>query len=81
MSGQSSAASTGDPVLDTWVTDEGLQYVSLEKSPCGFVGTTSLVEDTTEPPYLSVQRPPGSRGNPDAEGATGPDHDHDAGAE
>lgn len=33
-------------------------------SPCGFVGTTSLVEYTTEPPYLSVQRPPESRENP-----------------
>jgi len=64
MSGSTSAASTGDAVLDTWVTDEGHQYVSLATSPCGFVATTSLVKYTTEPPYLSVQRPPESRENP-----------------
>jgi hypothetical protein len=46
---------------------DGLQYVSLQKSPCGFVGTTSLVEYIEEPPYIRVQDPPISRENPFAE--------------
>jgi KaiC/GvpD/RAD55 family RecA-like ATPase len=53
-----------DQVLDVWMADDGLQYVTLRKSPCGFVGTTSLVEYVEEPPYLRVQYPPGSRENP-----------------
>lgn len=56
-----------DQVLETWLTPDGLQYVSLRKSPCGFVGTTSLVEYTTEPPYVRIQSPPRSRENPMAE--------------
>lgn len=56
-----------EQVLQTWVTDGGLQYVSLKKSPCGFVGTTSLVEYTTEHPFLRVQDPPEDRENPYAE--------------
>jgi KaiC/GvpD/RAD55 family RecA-like ATPase len=57
-----------EQVLDTWVEDSGLQYVSLRKSPCGFVGSTSLVEYVEEPPYLRVQDPPTSRSNPYADG-------------
>jgi KaiC/GvpD/RAD55 family RecA-like ATPase len=53
-----------EQVLDTWVEDSGLQYVSLRKSPCGFVGSTSLVEYVEESPYLRVQDPPRSRENP-----------------
>ncbi|MUV87237.1 AAA family ATPase [Natronomonas sp. CBA1123] len=56
-----------EQVLRTWITDNGLQYVSLKKSPCGFVGTTSLVEYTTEHPFLRVQDPPEERENPYAE--------------
>jgi len=56
-----------EQVLRTWITENGLQYVSLGKSPCGFVGTTSMVEYTTEPPYLEVQSPPEERENPYAE--------------
>jgi KaiC/GvpD/RAD55 family RecA-like ATPase len=56
-----------EQVLETWMPSDGLQYVSLQKSPCGFVGTTSLVEYTDEPPYLRVQDPPMSRENPMAE--------------
>ncbi|WP_318570115.1 RAD55 family ATPase [Salinigranum marinum] len=56
--------STTDQVLDIWLEDGGLQYVTLQKSPCGFVGSTSLVEYVDEPPYLRVQRPPGTRENP-----------------
>lgn len=57
-------ANTAEQVVQTHVADDGLQYVSLRKSPCGFVGTTSLVEYTEEPPYLRVQRPPQQRDNP-----------------
>ncbi|WP_435195289.1 ATPase domain-containing protein [Natronomonas sp. EA1] len=56
-----------EQVLRTWITDAGLQYVTLKKSPCGFVGTTSLVEYTTDKPYLRVQDPPENRENPYAE--------------
>ncbi|QZA87634.1 AAA family ATPase [Salinarchaeum sp. IM2453] len=47
-----------EQVLKTWVEDDGLQYVTLKKSPCGFVGTTSLMEYTQRSPYLRVQSPP-----------------------
>jgi KaiC/GvpD/RAD55 family RecA-like ATPase len=56
-----------EQVLRTWISDDGLQYVTLEKSPCGFIGTTSLVEYIEEPPYLRVQEPPMDRENPYAE--------------
>jgi KaiC/GvpD/RAD55 family RecA-like ATPase len=56
-----------EQVLHTWIEDDGLQYLRLKKSPCGFVGTTSLVEYVTEPPYLRVQEPPRERENPYAE--------------
>ncbi|PSQ01608.1 hypothetical protein BRC94_03315, partial [Halobacteriales archaeon QS_5_70_17] len=55
---------TAEQVLETWLSDDGLQYVSLRKSPCGFVGTTSLVEYAEGPPYLRVQHPPTDRDNP-----------------
>jgi len=55
---------TAEQVLETWIADDGLQYVSLDKSPCGFVGTTSLVEYTTTPPYIEVEDPPQERENP-----------------
>jgi len=56
-----------EQVLETWIADDGLQYVSLRKSPCGFVGSTALVEYVDDPPYLRVQDPPQSRENPYAE--------------
>jgi len=56
-----------EQVLHTWIEDDGLQYVRLKKSPCGFVGTTSLVEYVTDPPYLRVQNPPRERENPYAD--------------
>jgi circadian clock protein KaiC len=56
-----------EQVLETWMPSDGLQYVSLQKSPCGFVGTTSLVEYVDDPPYLRVQDPPTTRENPYAE--------------
>lgn len=53
-----------EQVIRTWVRDDGLQYVTLKKSPCGFVGSTSLMEYIEEPPFLRVQSPPQSRTNP-----------------
>jgi circadian clock protein KaiC len=50
-----------EQVVETRVQDDGLQYLTLRKSPCGFVGTTSLVEYVAEPPYLRVQEPPEDR--------------------
>jgi hypothetical protein len=49
------------------VADDGLQYVTLRKSPCGFVGSTSLVEYVADPPYVRVQDPPATREHPAAE--------------
>jgi KaiC/GvpD/RAD55 family RecA-like ATPase len=59
-----------EQVLETWIGNDGLQYVTLRKSPCGFVGSTSLVEYIHDPPYLRVQGPPGAqkRTNPAATG-------------
>jgi len=46
--------------LETWVTDNGLQYIELKKSPSGFMGSTRLVEYIESKPYMRVQRPPGA---------------------
>lgn len=45
-------------VLRTWIDENGLQYVKLEKSPSGYMGSTRLVEYTDDEPYMNVQRPP-----------------------
>jgi hypothetical protein len=45
-------------VLRTWLADNGLQYLKLEKSPSGFLGSSRLVEYVDEPPFMHVQRPP-----------------------
>lgn len=58
---------TAEQVVETWLADDGLQYVRLQKSPCGSVGTSSLVEYLEDPPYLRVQSPPTDRENPMAE--------------
>jgi KaiC/GvpD/RAD55 family RecA-like ATPase len=50
-----------EQVLETRILDNGLQYLTLRKSPCGFVGSTSLVEYVEEPPYIRVQGPPQDR--------------------
>lgn len=55
---------TAEQVVETWLSDSGLQYVHLRKSPCGFVGTTSLVEYLEEAPYVAVQDPPSDRETP-----------------
>ena len=44
-------------MLKTWLHDNGLQYIKLEKSPIGHVGTTKLVEHVNYPPYVRIQRP------------------------
>jgi KaiC/GvpD/RAD55 family RecA-like ATPase len=46
--------------LETWVTDKGLQYIELQKSPSGFMGSTRLVEYIESEPYMRVQQPPGA---------------------
>lgn len=68
-----------EQILDTWVDDAGRQYLALRKSPCGFVGTTSLVEYINEPPYVRVQHPPQTRENPYSEEnpyVSDEEHDH-----
>lgn len=49
---------TATQVLETWLTDDGRQYLSLESSPTGAVGTTTLINHIDDPPYLEVQPPP-----------------------
>jgi KaiC/GvpD/RAD55 family RecA-like ATPase len=46
--------------LETWVNDKGLQYIELQKSPSGYMGSTRLVEYVDDEPYMRVQRPPGA---------------------
>jgi len=55
---------SAEQVLTTRILDDGLQYISLSKSPCGFVGSTSLVEFREEEPYFRIQNPPRERENP-----------------
>ncbi|WP_279528270.1 ATPase domain-containing protein [Halospeciosus flavus] len=45
-----------EQVLRTWLEDDGLQYIKLEKSPSGDLGRTGLVHHVDEPPYVRVQR-------------------------
>jgi len=39
----------------TWIHDNGLQYVELQKSPAGEVGALKLVEYVDEPPYVRLE--------------------------
>ena len=48
--------------LRTWVSDNGLQYVKLKKSPGGYLGSTRLIEYMDEQPYMRVLHPPGVDG-------------------
>ena len=43
-------------MLRTWIHENGLQYVKLEKSPVGQLGSSKLVEHVDYPPYVRVQR-------------------------
>ncbi|WP_268239430.1 MULTISPECIES: ATPase domain-containing protein [Haloarcula] len=60
--------------LKTWVTDNGLQYIELQKSPSGYMGSTRLVEYIEDKPYMRVQQPPGA-------GSTAATLDGDGGAQ
>lgn len=42
-------------VFDLWRESGNLNYVSVEKSPRGVIGDSRLVENTDEPPFLSVE--------------------------
>jgi len=46
--------------LETWITGNGLQYIELQKSPSGYMGSTRLVEYMEQKPYMRVQQPPGA---------------------
>jgi KaiC/GvpD/RAD55 family RecA-like ATPase len=41
--------------IRTWIHDNGLQYVKLQKSPTGEVGALRLVEYADEPPYVRLE--------------------------
>ncbi len=45
--------------LELWRHDNGLQYLTLEKSPMGYVGSSRLVDNIDEPPFVRIQSPPG----------------------
>lgn len=45
--------------LEFWRHENGLQYLTLEKSPAGYVGATRLVDHIEESPYVRIQSPPG----------------------
>lgn len=55
-------ANGASQVLELWRHDTGLQYLTLEKSPAGYVGATRLVDTLDEPPFVRVQFPPGCDG-------------------
>lgn len=43
-------------VLRTWMSESGLQYMELSKSPIGSVGSTRLVEYLDDRPFLRIQQ-------------------------
>lgn len=43
-------------MLKTWMHERGLQYLKLEKSPMGDLGSSRLVKHVDYPPYVRVQR-------------------------
>ena len=55
-------ANSASQALEMWRHDNGLQYLTLEKSPTGYVGTTRLVDTLAEPPFVRIQSPPGHDG-------------------
>jgi len=57
--------------LETWVTGKGLQYIELQKSPSGFMGSTRLVEYIEREPYMRIQQPPGAGSTQSAVGDGG----------
>ena len=48
--------------LEMWRHDNGLQYLTLEKSPTGYVGSSRLVDSIEDPPFVRIQSPPGHSG-------------------
>jgi len=46
-------------VISTWMSDRGLQYITVNKSPSGFMGMTRAVEYVDQEPFIRIQRPPG----------------------
>ncbi|WP_332900314.1 ATPase domain-containing protein [Haladaptatus sp. CMSO5] len=48
-------------VLETWLHENGLQYITLKKSPTGYLGSTLLVDYINEDPFVRIQSPPGYR--------------------
>jgi KaiC/GvpD/RAD55 family RecA-like ATPase len=51
---------SAEQIIETSYQNEGLQYLTLQKSPSGSVGSTGLVESIDEEPYLRVETPAGS---------------------
>ena len=52
-------ANNAAQLLDIWRHENGLQYLTLEKSPAGYVGSTRLIDNVADPPYVRIQSPPG----------------------
>jgi hypothetical protein len=50
---------SAEQVIETSHGDEGIQYLTLRKSPTGSVGSTALIEPIDDKPYLQVEMPPG----------------------
>ena len=47
-----------EQILSTWHADGGLQFVSLEKSPGGEIGSSRLVKHLDHAPFVEVERTP-----------------------
>ncbi|MES3517975.1 MAG: ATPase domain-containing protein [Natronomonas sp.] len=41
-------------IIDTWVENDGIQYLQLKKSPSGDVGSVRVVEYINEPPFARL---------------------------
>lgn len=48
-------ADAATQIFETWLEDSGLQYIRLQKSPTGQVGSNRLVEYIEERPYITVR--------------------------
>jgi len=48
-------------ILSTWLTERGIQFLKVKKSPSGYMGLTRAIEYIDEDPYLRIQQTPGGR--------------------
>ena len=55
-------------VMETWLRDDGLQYVALEKGPQGNIGGSRFVEFTEDAPFVRIRQSASVDGPTDLDG-------------